>query len=392
MSVDTMLRNAMKEHKAGHFNAAGKLYQKILSYDPNDADVFNLLGVLSLQCGDLFKASYLIRKAIQIRPAIAQYHFNLGCALNRIGDKHAAIESYRESLKLEPGFKIAEESLISLGEVDIVKPAAIMNSASMKRHEVVQAVIDRIQGKTYLEIGIDTGESFLKIGAPKKYGVDPVPTDDLIKTLLTNVAITHLKYAPAGSEQSLLVELNAISEDTPTIVMKNQICEFYYVTSDEFFARHAPLIFEQESIDVAFVDGLHTYHQAYQDVCNAIDFLATGGVILMHDCNPPSESSAYPAASWEAAARMNLPGWNGNWCGDVWKSIVRLRAAHKDLRVFVLDCDFGIGVVSRGEAENMLDMTMPEIEYLSFKDLHRERKNLLNLKPQSFLFEFLQTL
>jgi tetratricopeptide (TPR) repeat protein len=350
----------------------------------------NLLGVLSLQRGRFEDAGHYIRKAIEIDSTIAEYHFNLGETLTHQGNKHAAIGSYQQSLRCNPQLKVAQDRMDSIG---LPAPSQVeAGDKQFKRHEVIQAVIDCTKAKTYLEIGIDAGESFLNINAERKFGVDPVPTHDLINALLANVAVNYFRYAPSGTSGNLELTLNAANEAPPSIVAKNQSCEFYYQTSDVFFARHAPMIFDRQRIDVAFVDGLHTYHQAYLDVSNVMDFLATGGVILMQGCNPTTEASSFPAASLEAAAGMNLPGWTGSWCGDTWKSIVRLRATRNDLRVFVLDCDYGIGVVCSGEPENVLDMTMPEIERLSFMDLRENRKMLLNLKPQNYLFEFLQGL
>lgn len=390
MNVESILKDAMARHQAGDLEAAEVLYRTILSQDPVDPDALNLLGVLSLQCGKLDEAGQLIKKAIDINPLIAEYHFNLGETFTHQGKKDDAIESYRRSLKCNPHLKLAQDRLTAM---DKPFPSKFEDNDNDLNHlEVVQQVINHTKAKTYLEIGIDAGECFLNINAKKKYGVDPTPSQDFIDKLLTNVMVTHLKCLQAGPGKAVHLTLSATNENPPSTFKLDDTCECYYLTSDAFFARHAPLIFCQQKIDVAFVDGLHTYHQSYQDISNAMDFLATGGVILMNDCNPPSEASAFPAGSWEAAARMNLPGWNGNWCGDVWKSIVRLRTARNDLRVFVLDCDFGIGVVCRGEAENMLDMTMPEIERLSFNHLNSDRRTLLNLKPQSYLSEFLQTL
>jgi len=390
MPVESILRDAMAKHQVGDLEAAEALYKSILDRDPIDPDALNLLGVLSLQRGRLEDAAHHLRKAIKVDPAIAEYHFNLGETLTHQGDKHAAMESYQQSLRCNPKLKVAQDRLISIGFSLPSKGEA--NDKPLKRHDVIQAVIDHTKARTYLEIGIDAGESFVNIKAERKYGIDPVPTHDLINKLLTNVSVNYFKYASTGSDEALQLTLKATNGQSEQITSKNESCEFYYLTSDVFFARHAPLLFDRDRIDVAFVDGLHTYHQSYQDVSNAMDFLSTGGVILMHDCNPPTEASAFPAVSWEAASKMNIPGWNELWCGDAWKSIVRLRATRNDLRVFVLDCDFGIGVVYRGEPERMLDIGMSEIESLTYSDLDRNRKTLLNLKPQNYLFEFMESM
>ncbi len=388
MTVESILSEAMAKHRAGDLDAAETLYNNILAIDPGDPDVLNLLGVLSLQCERLEEAGRLIRKAINVDSTIAEYHYNLAEVLRHQGDTDSAQKCYRQSLELNPQLEIAKDHLASLTES---APSVTMaDGHPLKRFEVVQAVIDRIKAKTYLEIGIDSGESFVNISAERKYGVDPVATNDLINRLLKNAGISFFKYESVGANGAIQIGLNA-TNTLPGDMPSNESSEFYYETSDLFFAQHAPLLFKDTPVDVAFVDGLHTYQQTYLDVANVLDLISEDGVILMHDCNPPTEASAFPAPSWEEASKMQIPGWDGRWCGDVWKSIVRLRATRSDLRVFVLDCDFGIGVVYKGQPEGTLDISIPDIENLTYADLQKDREGILNLKPQDYLYEFLRT-
>ena len=114
--------------------------------------------------------------------------------------------------------------------------------------------------------------------------------------------------------------------------------------------------------------------------------------MVLHDCNPPSASVAVPAPSFDAAVQLGLPDWTGQWCGEVWKAIVHLRSRRDDLRVFVLDCDLGVGVVTRGKAEGLLAYSTQDIEQLSYQHLHADRITLLNLKDPTHLDEFLASL
>ena len=388
MTVESILSEAMAKHRAGDLDSAETLYKEILAIDPSDPDVLNLLGVLSLQCERLEEADQLIRTAIKVDPTIPEYHYNLAEVLRHQGKTDAAQKSYRQSLDIDPQLEIAKTQMASLS---VSAPAVPMSKGhSLKRYEVVQAVIDHIQAKTYLEIGIDSGESFVNISAERKYGVDPVATNDLINRLLKNAGISFFKYASIGANGTIQIALNA-TNTLPDGMPANKNSELYYESSDLFFAQHAPPLFKDNPVDMAFVDGLHTYHQTFIDVINVLDFLSENGVILIHDCNPPTEASAYPSICIEDAARANPPGWGGYWCGDVWKSIVRLRATRSDLRVFVLDCDFGIGVVYKGQPEGTLDISIPDIENLTYADLQKDREGILNLKPQDYLYEFLRT-
>ncbi|POY06125.1 biotin carboxyl carrier protein, partial [Mycobacterium kansasii] len=77
------------------------------------------------------------------------------------------------------------------------------------------------------------------------------------------------------------------------------------------------------------------------------------------------------------------------WSGDVWKAIVYIRSLRHDLRVTVLDCDRGVGVIRRAPSESRLSYSQKEIEALNYADLAADRERLLNLKPPEYLEQFL---
>ena len=145
-------------------------------------------------------------------------------------------------------------------------------------------------------------------------------------------------------------------------------------------------------LDVAFIDGLHTFSQSLQDVQNTLRYLNKNGVIILHDCNPLSETAALPAKSIREIQELNPPGFNGIWNGDVWKTIAYLRATRKDLHVFVIDCDSGLGIITKGTPENLLEYSVEEVKNLSYSDLASNRHSMINLKDISYLEYFLNTI
>jgi tetratricopeptide (TPR) repeat protein len=383
----------MEDHKAGDAESAKSRYEQILSQTPNDPDALNLLGVLSLQCGHLDKAHDLIQRAIDVKPKVAEYHHNLGQVFKKSGKLNSARACYQKSLTLDSDLQIAKNQLNTLGmKGAVIEPNEKHMSKGMRRYQVVQHVIDRIKARTYLEIGVDKGLTFVNTQVARKIGIDPVPTAQLIDQMLNIFNIDYFSFRTAGSPPSSELKLTATARQTIDQLAAGESAELFYITSDSFFKNNAALLFHSEKIDVAFVDGLHMYEQTYQDVLNILDHLNDSGVILVHDCNPPTHASAAPARSWEEAEMMNLPGWDGMWCGDVWKSIVHLRAVRDDLNIFVLDCDFGIGVVSKERSGQTLNLTADQINAMTYDDLNANRVDLLNLKPQAYLFEFLSTI
>ncbi|MFC1567283.1 class I SAM-dependent methyltransferase [Thermodesulfobacteriota bacterium] len=231
----------------------------------------------------------------------------------------------------------------------------------MNRLEVIQAIIDCKRVKTYLEIGVEGGDVFLKVKAKKKIAVDP-------KILITK----------KSRFKSILKDFSNISN------------KYYQMTSDYFFETKASLF--KNGLDVVFIDGLHTYEQSLRDIQNSLKLLNEDGVIIMHDCNPQTESIAYPAASCQHAEGLQLDGWTGEWSGDVWKTIAYLRSTHKNLHVFVLDCDYGLGIITKGTPENMLEFSKEEIKKLSYDDLAKNRSNILNLKNTEYFKEMIKAL
>jgi hypothetical protein len=222
----------------------------------------------------------------------------------------------------------------------------------------IKAVKQALDGRTkpvYLEIGVKRGAAFRRISADTKIAVDPA-------------FMVSPRYRKQAEE-------------------KARATYYFEATSDDFFASEAAFL-EERGIDVALIDGLHTYGQVVRDVENTLRYLRDDGVIVLHDCNPATASIGYPAASI-AEFSAHHRWWNLLWSGDVWKAIVYLRSTRDDLRVAVLKCDFGVGLVRRGSPDSRLSFTAADIEGLEYADLAADRQRLLNLKPPAYLGEFL---
>ncbi len=231
----------------------------------------------------------------------------------------------------------------------------------MNRMKAVRQALEGREKPVYLEIGVWRGLVFQQITADEKIAVDPA-----------------LKLS-AGSRRRADAKARAT--------------HYFETTSDAFFANETAFL-EQRGIDVALIDGLHTYGQAVRDVENVLRYLRDDGVIVMHDCNPANASIASPAASyddfraqnrWRSLLWATLPPWSG----DVWKAIVYLRSTRDDLRIAVLDCDYGVGIIRKGFPESRLSYSAEQIEALDYADLAADRDRLLNLKPPSHLGELL---
>jgi SAM-dependent methyltransferase len=187
---------------------------------------------------------------------------------------------------------------------------------------------------TYVEIGVQTGESFRTIRAARKLGVDPS----------RHPAMRSLRPGE----------------------------EFFEQSSDDFFADDAARVLRLGAVDVALVDGLHEFRQALRDVLNLERFMRPDGLIVIDDCNPTSR---------ERAVDTFQPG---SWNGDVWKVVALLRRERPDLRTITVNADQGIGLVTgfRGKTVRPDANTIDQYKELGYDLLERERQDILGMvKP-----------
>jgi Methyltransferase domain len=227
----------------------------------------------------------------------------------------------------------------------------------VNRIRAVQRALSGRVNPVYLEIGVSRGQAFQRVSADVKIAVDPA------------FKLSERTRELAGA--------------------KGRETHYFETTSDAFFANETAFL-EQHPIDVALIDGLHTYGQVVRDVEKTLRYLRDDGVIFLHDCNPPFALAARPAASWDDfIAQQSGPLVIGIWNGDVWKAIVQLRSTRHDLLVGVLKCDQGVGFVRKGSPESRLSYSVEQIEALTYADLRADRQRLLNLKPARYLNEFL---
>lgn len=141
----------------------------------------------------------------------------------------------------------------------------------------------------------------------------------------------------------------------------------YNMTSDDFFFNHIG----DRKYDVIFVDGLHTAEQAYIDVINSIHHLNKNGFIVMHDCNPPD---LFLARTYEEYLNDR-----SGWCGTVYKAFIKLKYQLRNWSFFVIDEDFGCGVLTRNDIYKKT--FLPNIDYnnIDWNTFDQNRKELLQL-------------
>ena len=112
---------AISRHQAGDLSAARSGYTQVLQAQPNHFDALHLSGVIAQQQGDAEQSVRLIDRALQIGPATAAAHSNLGNAHLALNNLPQALQHYELAVSLDAGFAQAHFNLgnvlTTLGEL-----------------------------------------------------------------------------------------------------------------------------------------------------------------------------------------------------------------------------------------------------------------------------------
>ena len=214
----------------------------------------------------------------------------------------------------------------------------------MHRWDIINWLIGKYGYKTYLEIGVEKGDCFMRVEYEQQTGVDPDP-------------------------------------ESPADIHETSDVFFYDLLVDEFEIGKPHVEY-----DIIFIDGDHHEGQVIKDINNSLDHLAEGGTIVVHDCNPPTAQHA--AEKPMIFKQRNDGSEYFVWNGTVWKAFVMTRLFRKDLQCRCVDADWGCGIIQRGEwipyKGQMYSRDATE-EHLTFPIFDKRRVEYLNLiTPEAF--------
>lgn len=209
----------------------------------------------------------------------------------------------------------------------------------MKRHDVVQAVLDCFEKPAYLEVGVFQGITFHNLEAAHKVAVDP-----------------NFRF------------------DVDAARAENSNAQYHGVPSDEYFAGAEGCLF-----DVIFLDGLHTFEQTLRDLTNAVAHLLEGGVVIIDDVRPSSYGASLPELGKIWLVKEALKE-NNEWMGDVYRLVYFIDTFMPAYSYATVEENHGQLVMWRAARHPVPDRSVESVSRKSFADLLHEVE-VLRLKP-----------
>lgn len=318
------VREGIAALRSGDLEAARQRFDQAIGQDPGHAPAHWHRGGVAWRSGRWAEAASHFDRARHLDPANPGYAVDAASAHYRAGALAVAGECCEAALALHPNIDAAYQML---SEVRLPGPGYL---------ELLPRIIDRLRPRTYLEIGVASGDSIARLPAGvRAIGIDPEP------------AISH----PLPPTTSIVP-----------------------ATSDEYFATHdVRAELGGLPVDVAFIDGMHRFEFALRDFANLERHCAPGSTILIHDCCPLDRLTA---------ERERQTGF---WSGDIWRLVVALRRFRPDLAVNVIaTAPTGLGVVRRLDpASRLLEREyagiIEEMLEVDYAVLDGDRAGLLGL-------------
>ncbi len=131
-SKEQIINQAFKFQSQGNLSEAAKLYQYFINQGFKDHRVFSNYGVVLKNLGQSQDAELSYRKAIEIKPDLADVHYNLGNLLKELGKSQDAELSYRKAIEIKPDYADAHYNLGKiLRDLGQLKEAALENQKSI---------------------------------------------------------------------------------------------------------------------------------------------------------------------------------------------------------------------------------------------------------------------
>jgi tetratricopeptide (TPR) repeat protein len=317
-NVDALHTLATICFQFANYDSAFKLSKFALEFDPNISVLYYYLGSILKKAGHLDEAISYYQKAILINPDFADAYSDLGNAFKENRQPDEAMSCFQKALQINPNYSDAYNLGIlhqEKGQVDEAV-ACFEDAPVLSRTDLLNYFIKTYKFENYLEIGIENpNHNFNSVMIENKIGVDPDPQG---------------------------------------------YCD-YVMTSDLFFEQCCG----NRTFDLIFIDGLHIEQQVTRDFNNSYMRLNKGGIIVFHDCNPPTEAMQYDHPVLSA------------WCGSAWKTFAELRMTRPDLQMHCIDIDQGCGIVKEGSQEVYIKDEAERVKQYSYLEMHR--KELLNL-------------
>ncbi|MBN2372308.1 tetratricopeptide repeat protein [bacterium] len=145
-----LLAKALMQDK--HYDQAEALLKQILCHEPDHLGALNTLARIMQSHGDNGAAMDLFRKILELRPGLAEAHFNHASMAQLSGDMDVAVSGYKKAIELKPEwtapYRELSSCLIKGGRIDeaieLLKEAVRLAPSEVENHRSLAFLYQRL--------------------------------------------------------------------------------------------------------------------------------------------------------------------------------------------------------------------------------------------------------
>jgi len=159
-----------------------------------------------------------------------------------------------------------------------------------------------------------------------------IPYKGILQNIFTNYKYQNYLEIGTNIGNSMRYAKNHCIGIDPNFIVQQDIItdkkslQLYQTTSDDFFITYAKSVFNEKTIDLGFIDGLHYSDQVIRDFCNVLEYCDENSLILVHDVIPRTLETSKK----ERHTRF--------WTGDVWRACYVLMESFEKLNFLYVNC------------------------------------------------------
>ncbi|MBT3887304.1 MAG: glycosyltransferase family protein [Rhodospirillaceae bacterium] len=140
--IAARMNDAMQRHRAGDVDGAVGIYRELVELEPENGDLWHLLGVAVHQKGNAGLAAELIETAISLNAEAPDYYANLAMVRRAMDDDDAAETALRRAIDIDPGHARSHSNLAGVlrsrgdfsGALAAAETAVALNADDAEAH------------------------------------------------------------------------------------------------------------------------------------------------------------------------------------------------------------------------------------------------------------------
>lgn len=100
--IPRLKNDLLKLVRSGQYKKAEKIYAKYKERSLTDVDIWKIFASINSHTGNLIELTHCCKKILEITPEDTLARYNLGAALQNLGDLETALEQYQSCLAIDP--------------------------------------------------------------------------------------------------------------------------------------------------------------------------------------------------------------------------------------------------------------------------------------------------